>query len=146
MSVLSLSGAIKERFDGAAALSFVDGKLTYGKSPTFDPDVTYYAVFWLVGETEMFTAGVPYCDMKWYQFDAYAPTWDGTELVMEAILSTFNPQIILTNPIIFRNGSVFNVLPGTSSQDMTEYVANNGDKLRRLHKDFRFYCNRTLSP
>lgn len=140
----SLSEAIRQRFAGTVALEWVDGGLTFGNAPTFDPPVNYYAVFWQLGTIESFSTGVGYVDMTLFQFDVYAELRDDCTLMMDEITAIFNHRVIPTAPLVYRNGQAFNAIPGTAAMDKTEYPDDQGRLLKRLHKDFRFYSNRTL--
>lgn len=144
-SVLSLPGAMIDRFDSTPALSWIDGGLTFGNIDTSNTPPTYYITFNLIASVDKFNTRGAVADMLLYQFDFFAPHWDDIELMIQGVTSIFNPIAITATPILFRNGKAFNCIPSTSAMHRPEDANDSGDLLKRRHKDFRFYSTLNVS-
>lgn len=100
--------------------------------------------FFFIAEFDMWTTGVQRVNVRTYQLNAYASTLDECEYMLDIFTEHFNHQTFIPNHMPFRNGTCFNCVAGTAVLDPKEYPQDNGPLMRRMHKDYRFYCNRTI--
>lgn len=134
-----LPSAIVDLFNATTSLDWITGGITYGTAQT---DSELYVEFHPISDQFQWTTCSNYVKQEVYQFNCYGPTEDDAELMLEGLISTFNHKM---TRLTFTGGTSTMANPGSRMRDPEEYPSALGHRLRRMHADFTFTVNRSLT-